>query len=170
MLLSTPEYKAAKKIGIYLSMPAGEIETGDVVHDAFRGGKQVFVPYIYKQARPKEGRPKSIMELLELHSPEEYDSLDRDSWGIPTLSAESVASRKNCLGCRGLLEGDIGAMGQNDGLDLIVMPGLVFDRDMGRVGHGKGFYDFFLQRYKESNEDGPKKRMPFLGKMFLSSI
>ena len=163
-LLSMPEYEAARKIGIYLSMPAAEIETKTVVHDAFRHGKQVFVPYIHKQPQPKEGQPKSIMDMLELHSTDEYESLSRDSWGIPTLPAESVMLRRNCLGGRGPLEGSVETMSEDNGLDMIVMPGSVFDSHMGRVGHGKGYYDFFLQRYKESNDRGPKKGMLILGK------
>lgn len=30
---------------------------------------------------------------------------------------------------------------------LLLMPGAVFDRTLGRMGYGKGFYDRYLQRY-----------------------
>ena len=164
MLLSMQEYKESKKIGVYLSMPASEINTRVIVYDAFRHGKQVFVPYIYKQLHPKQGQPKSIMDMLELRSADEYESLNQDGWGIPTLSTGSVEFRLNCLGGTGLSKLGDEEVGENDGLDVLVMPGLVFDMHMGRVGHGKGFYDFFLQRYKDSHKDVPKKEMPLLGK------
>lgn len=32
------------------------------------------------------------------------------------------------------------------GLDLILMPGLGFDKNGNRLGRGKGFYDSYLQR------------------------
>jgi 5-formyltetrahydrofolate cyclo-ligase len=32
------------------------------------------------------------------------------------------------------------------GLDLLVMPGLAFDAQCNRLGHGKGYYDNFYAR------------------------
>lgn len=35
------------------------------------------------------------------------------------------------------------------GLDLILMPGLGFTRQGARLGRGKGFYDTYLQKYRD---------------------
>jgi 5-formyltetrahydrofolate cyclo-ligase len=46
-------------------------------------------------------------------------------------------------------------MDLKDGLDLVIMPGLAFDRDRNRIGYGKGYYDTFLERLcKLSSERG----------------
>ena len=34
--------------------------------------------------------------------------------------------------------------------EIIIVPGLAFDRKGGRVGHGKGFYDRYFERHKET--------------------
>jgi len=154
-----PEYKAAKRISVYLSMPSGEISTSGVVHDALQQGKRVFIPYTHKLAVPKEGQPKSIMDTLELHSINDFESLKPDNWGIPTPSADSISSRANALGGTGITQGEAQEESAEDcGLDLIVMPGMAFDSSFGRLGHGKGFYDYFLYRCSRS------PRIPFSGK------
>ncbi|KAF2788913.1 5-formyltetrahydrofolate cyclo-ligase-like protein [Melanomma pulvis-pyrius CBS 109.77] len=167
-LLSMPEYKAAKRISVYLSMPSGEISTSSIVRDALQQGKTVFIPYTYKLTAPTEGQPKSIMDMLELKSTSDFESLQPDSWGIPTPGAESISSRANAFGGTGITQGDAQEETAADaGLDLIIMPGMAFDSSFGRLGHGKGFYDYFLQRCSRSS------RMPFcvglsLTEQFLS--
>lgn len=145
-----PEYQNAKRISVYLSMPSGEISTRGIVHDALEQGKQVFIPYTYKLSSPQEGQPKSVMDMLELHSLTDYESFQPDSWGIPTPSQASISSRENSFGGIGVTEGSAD-LAQGRGLDLIVMPGMAFDASFGRLGHGKGFYDYFLERCQMSS-------------------
>ncbi|KAJ9635810.1 hypothetical protein H2199_008162 [Coniosporium tulheliwenetii] len=104
-LISMPEYKAAQRISIYLSMPSGEISTAEIVHDALKSGKKVFVPYTHKLQNVQAEQPSSIMDMLQLHSLADYDSLKPDKWGIPTLDAGSVSGRENCLGGKGTSDG-----------------------------------------------------------------
>ena len=132
----------------------GEIDTSFLVRKAFLDKKAVFVPYIQKTQLHEDCQQVRVMDMLSLHSVEDMESLKRDKWGIPTLASSSIPKRRNCMSER------------EPCLDLIVMPGVAFDHELNRLGHGKGFYDFFLQRYhrakgKEISEEGSKT--PFLG-------
>ena len=55
-------------------------------------------------------------------------------------------------GAMGILEPDesLGALTPGKE-DLIVMPGLAFDRQKHRVGYGGGYYDRYLQRWPEGH-------------------
>lgn len=143
--LSLPEYQNANSIAVYLSMPTGELSTSSIVKDAFARGKNVYIPYIHTVEKT------SVMDMLALESMTEYESLQPDKWGIPSLQPVQVTGRRS-----GLTE---------NGLDLIVMPGMAFDLGFRRLGHGKGYYDHFLTRYSQIS-----KKMPFLGNSFISII
>ncbi|KAI9720187.1 MAG: hypothetical protein M1812_003005 [Candelaria pacifica] len=158
-LLSTPEYEAARRLSIYLSMPRGEISTNAIVRDALSQHKKVFVPYTRRVPDATAGQPGSVMDMVSLQSIEDYESLQPDSWGIPTPSKESLEGRENCLEEMGGVRADL----SKTGLDLVVMPGMAFDEDLNRLGHGKGFYDYFLRRYQDSTLGSAKEvKMPFL--------
>lgn len=148
-------------------MPNAEISTRFILLHAFQEKKELFVPYTYMVTPLRPGQPKSAMDLVSLHSQDDYESLQPDLWGIPTPSQETIAERSKCL-----WDDEIDPDNQfiehekrDCPLDIIIMPGLAFDEGLSRIGHGKGFYDFFLQRYqkiKASNNDLDTK-MPFLG-------
>lgn len=170
ILISLPQYKNARQIGIYLSMPKNEISTREIVLHALQQGKKVFVPFTYKVTPSSPNKPKDVMDLVSLHSQDDYESLQLDAWGIPTPSKESVWERNSCL------EDDEITIKQTPRrepspvrLDMIIMPGMAFDKKLGRLGHGKGFYDFFLQRYQRSKNTNQSARatMPFLGKFMM---
>jgi 5-formyltetrahydrofolate cyclo-ligase len=142
-ILNFRPYQEAKRIAIYLSMPTGEIQTDAIVRHALGSGKQVFVPYLYKPSNPPPDTPRSVMDMLDLRSLSDYDSLERDSWGIPTIGPDTVDEREHVLSK------------ESQPLDMILMPGVAFDIDpksrfVRRLGHGKGFYDYFLHRYMQN--------------------
>ncbi|KAI9054737.1 hypothetical protein LZ554_001888 [Drepanopeziza brunnea f. sp. 'monogermtubi'] len=139
-------YQQAKRVGIYLSMPTGEVQTDAIVRHALESGKQVFVPFLHKARDPPPDTPRSVMDMVDLTSLSDYESLERDSWGIPTIDAATVEKREHILQ---------GSMKESKPLDMILVPGVAFDIDpksgyVRRLGHGKGFYDYFLHRYVQS--------------------
>lgn len=165
-LFSLAEYQHAKRIGVYLSMPSGELSTTAIVQDALSKGKEVFVPYIHSVESPSPSptqKKMSIMDMLALESMEEFTSLVPDKWGIPSLSEAQVTNKKNCLGGIGVSKGDT-TRDDIHGLDMIVMPGMAFDEGFRRLGHGKGYYDHFLSRYAEAAAaTTTTTKMPLLG-------
>ncbi|KAI0012952.1 5-formyltetrahydrofolate cyclo-ligase [Xylariaceae sp. FL0662B] len=139
-------YIDAKRVAVYLSMPGGEIQTDPIVRHALSSGKQVFVPYLHKSGLHPSDGPTRLMDMVSLKDIEDYESLKRDKWGIPSVDGATVNERLRSVG-----ELD-GSRSENISLDLIIMPGVAFDLDprtgaIRRLGHGKGFYDYFLHRY-----------------------
>ncbi|KAF2433489.1 nagb/rpia/CoA transferase-like protein [Tothia fuscella] len=161
-LFTLPEYQNAKLISVYLSMPTAEVQTAEIVRNALNNGKRVFIPYYYKLKNPKRSQQSSTMDMLELESIQDYEGFEQDKWGIPTPSEDSIGKRLNCFGGLGKAEGEVGLVDGDEDvcLDLIVTPGLGFDRGLGRIGRGMGFYDNFFTRCSMHSEVR-KKRVPF---------
>lgn len=120
-LLSHSRYRESERVAIYLSMP-DEVQTGEIIRDLFRCGKECFIP----RYRPRSNH----MDMVKLTSVEEIGRLPITSWNIAQPADDEA--REEAL--------------STDGLDLIVMPGLGFDRKGRRLGRGKGYYDTYLQR------------------------
>ena len=157
-----PEYQSARALGVYLSMPDREIQTDDLVQQALKDGKSVFVPFIHKPAQASA----QIIDMLELSSLADLQSLDRDAWKIPTLHVQGISSRCNALGGHGVNENTQPESTSKPLLDMILMPGLAFDVSKSRLGHGKAFYDRYLTRYKEATlQHQGATTMPTLGEL-----
>ena len=115
-------------------------------------GKQVYVPFI-------DG---PIMHMVGTPTLDDLKTFPENTWGIP-----EPASRESRADCIPQLreEGLIVAL-EGDGLDLIIVPGVGFDRAMNRIGHGKGYYDHFIQRcYEYAKKTG--REPPLLGIIFV---
>ncbi|QKX60524.1 uncharacterized protein TRUGW13939_07669 [Talaromyces rugulosus] len=159
-LCALPEYLHAKRISVFLSMPTGEISTTRIVQDALSSGKEVFIPYTHKLGTVPKA---SMMDMLRLESLQEFNALEPDRWGIPSLSKSSIPTKQNCFGGLGVAVDRLRSVKDDLGLDLIIMPGMAFDNSMRRLGHGKGYYDHFLNRYSTEIQGSPRAtKRPFL--------
>jgi len=123
-VISLKEYKECKNISIYLHMPKGEVRTESLLKHALKSGKNCYVPYIVNNTE---------MEMVKLNSWEEFLSYPKSKWGYPEPSG--MSENTNAL--------------KTDGLDLIIVPGMAFDLNGNRLGHGKGYYDRFIERARE---------------------
>jgi 5-formyltetrahydrofolate cyclo-ligase len=126
-------------------MPSGEIQTDAIVRHALSAGKAVYVPYLHRPTIPESpDSPPRVMDMVRLTSIDDYETLARDRWGIPSIDPSTVHERDSILGSFD----KPAALG----LDFMLMPGVAFDLDsesgrIRRLGHGKGFYDYFIHRY-----------------------
>jgi len=87
------------------------------------------------------------MDFLRIYSPVDLASLPSGLWGIrePGENWENGRRAK-------ILE----SMDANEErLDLIILPGVAFDRVLHRLGHGKGYYDSFIASYVASGRNKP---------------
>jgi 5-formyltetrahydrofolate cyclo-ligase len=140
-------YVEAKRVSVFLSMPSGEIQTDAIVRNALASGKEVFVPYLHRNPLPSHDLPARVMDMVRLKDLRDYESLKPDRWGIPSIDPATVHERERIFG------GPDAQHSDQIFLDLILMPGVAFDRDpqsgaIRRLGHGKGFYDYFINRHK----------------------
>ncbi|OAL34734.1 hypothetical protein AYO20_05929 [Fonsecaea nubica] len=158
-VLRLPAYQNAKAVAIFLSMPGREASTQDIVLHALDNGKAVFVPYLHAGETPKS----KVMDMLQLQDKDDFHSLCPDAWGIPSLSKDSVERRRNALGGIGISNHNSGYQQDPPSLDLIFMPAIAFDQSHRRLGHGKGFYDRYLSKYKDTLSGSQSGRpMPLL--------
>lgn len=116
-LLSRKEFQKAGKVLIYLSGD-GEVVTDTLLDRAFELGKQVYVPVV--------DRENNELRISELPGPEKN-------------------FRLGAFGIREPAEEDLNFVSP-DRIDLVITPGLAFDRQGGRIGYGKGYYDRLLRR------------------------
>lgn len=77
-----------------------------------------------------------VMEMVRLHSMDDFRSLPLTKWNIKQPSVQE--EREDAI--------------ETGGLDLVVAPGVAFTSKGGRLGHGKGYYDSFLNKLKETQE------------------
>ena len=110
-------FRRAGIVCCYVALPY-EVQTWRMIEDMLALGKRVVVPVV--QPRTKR------LRLSELLDP--YAELARGMFGV----WEPVASAIRPVPVRDV--------------DLVLVPGLAFDRRGHRLGHGHGFFDRFLAR------------------------
>lgn len=115
--MQLPEYEAATTVMFYVDVRA-EVRTRHALPKALGSGKRIVVPYC-------------VDGLLELFHLENMDELETGMYRIlePRADLRNVAAKRPAV----------------ESLDLIMVPGVAFDREGGRTGHGKGYYDKLLE-------------------------
>jgi 5-formyltetrahydrofolate cyclo-ligase len=98
-----------------------EINTKKIINKALKDNKKIYVPRTEFKTRH--------MDAVEITA---LDNLIESRYGILEPSKEKPHIDPNEL-------------------DLIVVPGVAFDRNGGRVGYGAGFYDRYFKKINNEN-------------------
>jgi 5-formyltetrahydrofolate cyclo-ligase len=116
-LAALPEYAQATTVMCYIDR-GSEVRTRPFLPSAWRDRKRILVPYC-------------IGDQLGLFLLESLDELAPGTLRIlePKAALRGLPRR----------QGDVSQ------LDLVVVPGVAFDRRGGRLGQGRGYYDRFLR-------------------------
>ncbi|MES5396927.1 5-formyltetrahydrofolate cyclo-ligase [Bacillus amyloliquefaciens] len=116
-LFSLKEWKQARMIAVTVSKRL-EIPTRPIIEQAWKEGKQLCIPKCFPKTGAMEFRTFSGDDQLETV----YAGLSEP---IESLT-EKVAQKD---------------------IDLVLVPGVAFDREGFRIGYGGGYYDRFLTGY-----------------------
>ena len=98
-----------------------EVDTIKLIKYSFSNNKEVYVPKINKQTKD--------MIALKIHN---FNNMSVDKWGI--IEPKSV---------------DKSNMGTD--FDLIIMPGIAFDKQGNRIGYGGGYYDKYISKLNNAS-------------------
>ncbi|SFC42129.1 5-formyltetrahydrofolate cyclo-ligase [Clostridium uliginosum] len=93
-----------------------EIETKDIIKKALKDGKNIYIPRIEDDTK--------VMDVVKIVS---LDNLVENKYGILEPAKDELAVDPNEF-------------------DLIIMPGVAFDKTGGRMGYGAGYYDKYLKK------------------------
>ena len=114
-LFNEEEFKKAKIVMFYVSLK-DEVNTLSMIDEAVRAGKKVCVPVILKEEK----------RLIAGEIRNRSEDLERQHFGIYQP-----------------MEGHVKEV-PLENIDLVIVPGVAFDKSNMRLGRGHGYYDRFL--------------------------
>ena len=104
---------------------SNEVRTFDMIKRAIEGGKRIFAPYVLDNGM-------GFAEIKKLD-----DDLRSNRWGILEPKDELRIGLSREI------------------LEVIIVPGVAFDRGFRRLGYGRGYYDRFLSLFFEKKKECP---------------
>ncbi len=129
-VVSLPAWAQSDEVLLFDSMPE-EVDTGPLISAADKDGKLIYLPRMHGHD-------------IHFHLFAAAD-LEPHSYGMmePPADAPTWAPAATDATVR---------------RTVIICPGLAFDGDGRRLGHGKGFYDRFLLTVRDAADDAPRAR------------
>lgn len=106
---------------------SSEIDTKEIINYALDDGKTIFVPRTEFKTK--------LMDAVKITS---FNNMIEDRYGILEPSKQEPYI-------------------QPEQLDLIVVPGIAFDKEGGRTGYGAGYYDRYFKKISKERAEKIKK-------------
>jgi 5-formyltetrahydrofolate cyclo-ligase len=115
-LFKDRSFKRAESIMFYVSK-SYEVDTSQMIEEALRSGKKVIIPMTDTQKK----------RLIPTQITDPKTQLAKGAFGVyePKRKYLKPVDVKD--------------------IDMVVVPGIAFDKKGNRIGHGKGYFDRFLQ-------------------------
>lgn len=133
------EYREAEAILAYVSYKS-EVDTTMLIQQALKDGKHVFAPKV-------TGNEMEFWQILSLEDLKEgYRGILEPKQSI--TFPDWVSERRNIASIDAVIDKVEGCAPEGCKV-MMLMPGVVFDRQRHRIGYGGGFYDRYLDRLSQ---------------------
>lgn len=132
-VLKSSHWQYATHIALYFSVQK-EVNTHGLIERAWQEGKVIYLP----KCLPKQ-------KLLSFYRVDRWEQLGKPYFGIKEPIPEQCTLLKA------------------EELELVIVPGLCFDREGFRIGYGGGYYDRFLAQL---NRAIPRLSLSFQFQLF----
>ncbi|MDR4510940.1 MAG: 5-formyltetrahydrofolate cyclo-ligase [Nitrososphaeraceae archaeon] len=123
-IITSKEFKNANCIGIYYPI-GSEVQTFDIIRESLLMNKQIGLPRVINS--------EIIKFYLILEKSLGQIKLTKEKYGVMINSDSNV---------------DL------ESIDLLLIPGVAFDKKCNRIGYGKGFYDKYIQTTNQAKKIG----------------
>ncbi len=122
--MALPEYQNAKVAMWYIDCRSETRTKPQLLEEVAKGEKKIIVPYCTEDENGENKLGLWWMESLEEMVVGKWNILEppKDMWGNPEKEVEP------------------------EELDIIMVPGVGFDKKGGRMGNGQGYYDRLLEK------------------------
>mmetsp|Transcript_10192 Transcript_10192/g.25857 ORF Transcript_10192/g.25857 Transcript_10192/m.25857 type:complete len:172 (+) Transcript_10192:385-900(+) len=141
-------FSNVKRIGLYVSCPnLKEVETQDLLRICLDMKKDCFVP---KLTGKREMQMLKVADFSDLRPAPPFNILEPDREDPATGKHRPEA--------------------MDEGLDLLLVPGLAFSAEGKRLGRGGGYYDSYIEKLLQKSSSEGNERPLIAGLAFSCQV
>jgi 5-formyltetrahydrofolate cyclo-ligase len=123
-IIKSREFKLANSIGVYYPI-GSEVQTFDIIQESLNMNKKIGLPRIINS--------NIIKFYLIIETSLDQVKLTKEKYGVIENTDSDI---------------------ELTSIDLLIIPGIAFDKYCNRIGYGKGFYDRYICNNNPGNKIG----------------